>query len=540
MNKTFQNMMGQTLERLMSLSLNQKVALGTLIIGLVLSTAFVFQKNNDDFDVLYDNMSLPDAAAAVEKLRSMHESYRVVNGGHTVLVPRQKKNDLVLATASELTSEETINLSKIPPVLQGDVQKEWIKKLNTQEIESVLTSIEGIKNARVIVTQPEYSVFSEEQQNVTASVMLVVNPGFRLHADRVKVIKNLVAHAVPGLTVENVAIADNLGNSLSDSSGVLVSGQSESELRQKTFEEKVTRKVLSILTPVVGKANAVVSVSATLNFDQAESEVDRVIPSSGTDEKPTGLAVSEQVDLEEYSGGDKKNAAAGGEPGTQSNAAPKYEGSLEGGDKDKKNNYKHTKSTTNFANSSEHKKVIHAAGSVERLTVAVVLNKVLTSSETEEIKQLVESAAGVDAARGDTVEIKGFQFSEPLANNEKQLLQAAESTQSQNFYLQLASVIGMTILGFVALFVFYLLFKRSASEGELVGASGDDYGHYIAGGGREPGALMSGEDSDEPIFAALETRMEPEMEHMKNSIAKLVEADPDEAARVILTYMKDI
>src|SRR6478609_372867 len=119
--------------------------IGTLLIALGLSTFFVFQRTNDDYDILYDNMSLPDAAAAVEKLKGLHENYRVTNGGHTLLVPREKKNELVLATANELTSENTINLAKIPPVLQGDVQKEWIKKLNTQSIEGILASINGIK-----------------------------------------------------------------------------------------------------------------------------------------------------------------------------------------------------------------------------------------------------------------------------------------------------------------------------------------------------------------------------------------------------------
>ncbi|MEM0951458.1 MAG: flagellar basal-body MS-ring/collar protein FliF [Cyanobacteria bacterium P01_H01_bin.74] len=526
--------------RLQALSLNQKILLGTLVIGMLLSTVFIFQKTNDDYDILYDNMSLPDAAAAVEKLQSMNEPYRVVNGGHTILVPRVKKNDLVLATANELTSDETVNLSKIPPVLQGDIQKEWIKKLNTQEIETVLSSIHGIKKARVIVSQPEYNVFSEDSEAVTASVMLVVNPGFRLHSDRIKVIKNLVAHAVPGLAAENVAIADNSGNPLSDATGSGASSNSEAFRRQKLFEESVTRKVLAILVPVVGKENTVVSVSATMNFDQAQSDIKRVIPtvSSSGDSRALGLPISEQIDTEEYNGApETKPDSPVGEPGVKSNSTPKYQGSST--EKNGKNNYRHTKSTTNFTTSSEHKKVVYASGFVERMTVAVVLNKVLTSKETQEIKQLVESAAGINTARGDLVEIKGFQFSEPLKNNEKELVEAAETAQTQNFYLQLASVIAMSILSFVALFIFYMLFKKpSASkyaEGEAIA---DEYGNYIQESSSGTMALASGEE--DPVFEALDTRMDPEIEHMKASISTLVEDDPEEAARVIMTYMKDV
>src|SRR3954467_2587938 len=116
MDKRLKGFAGEFLERWEQLSFNQRVIIGTLAVGLVLSTFFVFQRTSDDYDILYDNMSLPDAAAAVEKLKGMHEPYRVINDGHTILVPRGKKNELVLATANELTSENTINLAKIPPV----------------------------------------------------------------------------------------------------------------------------------------------------------------------------------------------------------------------------------------------------------------------------------------------------------------------------------------------------------------------------------------------------------------------------------------
>ncbi|HEY9685638.1 MAG TPA: flagellar basal-body MS-ring/collar protein FliF [Coleofasciculaceae cyanobacterium] len=524
MDKRLKNAFNGFAGRWNLLSFNQKLMLGTLLLTMIFSTFFVFQRANDDFDILYDNMDLNDAAAVVEKLKSSNESYRIANDGHTILVPRGKKNQLVLDTATELTGENTINLAKIPPVLQGDIQKEWIKKLNTQEIASVLTSIHGIKNAQVIVSQPEHSVFSEDDQPVTASVMLIVQPGFRLRDEQVKTIKNLVAHAVPGLAPENVAIADNSGNPLSGASASAAGGLSDADTRQKAFEDKITKKVLAILTPVVGKENAVVSVSAMLNFDQAESEISRVIPTGGTSENPTGLAVSQQSDTEEYAGAKKK--AEGGSPGVESNAAPQYQGTTEDG---KDSNYKHIKTTTNYTNSEEHKKVIHASGNVERMTVAVVLNKVLTAKETDEITELVENAAGVDRSRGDSVDIKGFQFSSPPQDNASKLADAAKAAQDQNFYLQLASVVAMVLLGVAALFIFYSLFKRPA-EGEIVEEL-EEYSYLD-----EPSSQLL---EDTPI-PQIEAKLDPEIEHMRASINNLVTEDPSEAARVLVTYMKEL
>lgn len=522
--KGYANTLG---DRWNQLSFNQRIMLGTMVLALILSTFFVFQRTNDDYDILYDNMSLPDAAAAVEKLKGMHEPYKLANGGRSILVPRNKKNELVLATANELTSDNTINLAKIPPVLQGDVQKEWIKKLNTQEITSVLKSIQGIKNAQVIISQPEHNVFEEDHQPVTASVMLIVEPGFRMQEEQIKVIKNLVAHAVPGLTAENVAIADNSGNPLIGPNSVMNSGQTDADVRQKSFEDKISKKVLAILTPVVGKENAVVSVSAVLNFDQAESEINRVIPSGGTADNPTGIAVSQQTDNEEYSGAKPKTE--GGPPGVESNATPQYQGTTA---KDKDSTYKHSKTTTNYTNSEERKKVIYAPGTVERLTVAVVMNKVLTAKETEEITQLVENAAGIDRSRGDSVDIKGFQFSSPPVNKEDELAKAAAAAQQQSFYLQLASVGAMVLLGIAALFIFYNMFKKPA-EGELVEEEQEEY-NYIEEAA-PPTTLL-----EEAPLPMLEAKLDPEMEHMKASINGVITADPAEAARVLVTYMKEL
>lgn len=522
MNKQLKNITGVFGERWGMLSFNQKILLGTLGLGLVFSTVFFFQRANDDFDILYSDMNLPDAAAAVEKLKGMHAPYRIAEGGHTILVPRARKNELVLATAEELTGENTISLAKVPPVLSDDIKNEWIKKLNTQEISSVLNSIQGIKNSQVIVSQPEEDLFTENEQPVTASVMLMVEPGFRLREEQVKVIRNLVSHAVPGLKAENVAIADNSGNPLEGPANVIRNGQTDADIRQKAYEEKITKKVQAILTPIVGKENAVVSVSAVLNFDQAESEINRVIPSGGTAEAPTGLAVSQQVDTEEYAG--KGPKGEGGAAGVESNA-PTYQS--EGEDK-KDSNYKHTRTTTNYANSEEHKKVLHAPGTVERMTVAVVLNKVLTERETEEITELVENAAGVDRARGDSVDIKGFQFSAAPTTGEKELADAAKNAEQLAWWYKWATLGVILVLGVAAIFVFGSMFKRPA-EGELM-EEAEEYALV-----EEPQNLI-----EEAPMPALEVKLDPEIEHMRTSINNLINDDPMEAARVLVTYMKDM
>jgi flagellar M-ring protein FliF len=498
------------------LSLTQRIVVGTLILGLLLSTVFLYNQAQDDYEILYSNMSLPDAAAAAAKLKEMKAPFKLADGGTTIMVPRTRRNELTLETASELSSDQTVNLAEVPPVLQGDIQKEWVKKINTDAIAGILRSIRGIKNARVIVSQPEHSVFSDDQLSTTASVMLMVEPGFRLREEQIKVIKNLVSHAVPGLKAENVAIADNSGNPLEGpTSGG--GGFNDADTRRKRFEEETTKKVLSILSPVVGQDNAVVSVSATLNFDQAQSKIHRVIPTGGTPEAPSGLAVSTQEQSEEYAGGVKPE---GGVAGVEPNTAQTFQAAT--GQKEN-NNYKLTKKTTNFISSEEDRSVIYAGGTIERMTVAVVLNKVLTAKETEEIRQLVENAAGVDISRGDSVDIKGFQFSEMPTEKEKALVEASKQAQEQSFILQIVSVGSVVLLGLAALVMFYIFLKRPV-DAEVVEEE------YVY---EEPEEAL--ETTAVPM---IETGPDPEIEMKRQALNQVVEKDPAEAARVLISYIK--
>lgn len=499
------------------LSLTQRIMVGTLCIAMLLSTFFLFNQAQDDYEILYSNMSLPDASAAAAKLKEAKAPFKLADGGTTILVPRNRRNELILETASELTSDQTVNLAQIPPVLQGEIQKEWIKKINTDSISNILRSIRGIKNARVIVSQPEQSVFSDKEEPPTASVMLMVEPGFRMREEQIKVIKNLVAHAVPSLKTENVAIADNSGNPLEGTNGP-GGGSGDADTRRKLFEEETTKKVLAILTPVVGKDNAVVSVSASMNFDQAQSKIHRVIPSGGSADNPNGLPVSTQEQTEEYTGGVKPE---GGVAGVESNTAQTFQGIK--GDKEN-NNYKLASKTTNFTNSEEDKQIVYAGGSIDRMTVAVVLNKVLTAKETEEIRQLVENASGVDSSRGDSVDIKGFQFSEIPADKEKALVEATKAAADQSFILQIVSVGAVVLLGLAALFVFYNFFNRPV-EGELV--EEEQYFYEDAG------------DEVEPMeIPVIDTGPDPEIEGKRQALNNVVDKDPAEAARVLISYIK--
>lgn len=529
----FQAVFEQFLERFMYLSFAQKVTMGTIVVALCGISYFVLQHASDDYDVLYSNMNLADASAIVAKLKENKQPFKLADGGTTILVPAGQKNSLVLDTVAELQGEEAVSLTQIPPVVSGDVQREWIKKLNTNAIISILKGIRGIKNAQVIISQPEKSLFLENEEDTRASVMLMVEPGFRLRDEQIKTIKALVSHSVPGLEPQNVAIADNAGNSL-EGPGSMGAVVSSADLRKRNYEDETSKKLVRLLAPVVGKDNVVVSVSADFNLDQTQSKIHRVIPTGGDDVTPVGVAVSTQTQTEKYSGAKKEGP--GGTAGAESNL-PSYQSESGGDDADGKNgkDYEFGKSTTNYEISKEDKIIHYAPGQVERMSVAVVLNKVLTAQETAEIRDLVSNAAGLDFARGDSIDIKGFQFTELMSEKQEALAAAAKEAEMQAFWLQLATVITVSVIILVALIMFYNLVKAPASKGQII--------HVPQHVEPEPIQYIEPEPiEDKPMkapVAILEANLDPEIEMMRDAINDAIETDPKESARLLMAYMKD-
>jgi type III secretion protein J len=84
-------------------------------------------------------------------------------------------------------------------------QARYIHAMN-QELSKTISSIEGVKSARVFVTAPVKDRYEKAPVPASASVMINFEPGFDAEA-YVSKIKVLVAHSLPNLDYDNVAVA---------------------------------------------------------------------------------------------------------------------------------------------------------------------------------------------------------------------------------------------------------------------------------------------------------------------------------------------
>lgn len=91
-----------------------------------------------------------------------------------------------------------------------------------EEVRQHIKALDDIDDASVVVNIPENTLFMEDQNAVSASVVLYPKPGSDIVTNRGKVegIQKILKYAVEGLEDDNITIADNTGVVLNDFEGM--------------------------------------------------------------------------------------------------------------------------------------------------------------------------------------------------------------------------------------------------------------------------------------------------------------------------------
>jgi len=503
----------------------------------IAAVSFIIIKSTEpEWGVLYSDLSEIDSAAIAESLRDSGHPYKVSDNGKTILVPARVKEELRVKVA-----ENNIIKSSNPGFELLDKMQfgatEFQQKLTKQriyqdELTKTIETIRGIKKARIQIAEPDRSVFADRDEVPTASVMLVLKADANIKLEQIKAIKNMVAYGVPRLTPENVFVSDQNGNPLSDKMDESSSGI---DGYRRDFERETAKKVQKVLQRIVGVNNVSVEVSAEINFDRSKKTVEKYLPSGSANSEPTGVLESVREDLETYGKGEKK-------AGITDENALSTEGENEissdtSSEKGKNTNYEKTRNSKDYKISKEIEQVVYAPGKVERITIAVALNKILTSEQKEEIKQLVISASGADLTRGDVITITGMEFASSVEELNEPILKQMDAISGLEVVVtQVGPLVVVLVLGLGALFVLNSLLKKPLYGEEVYSSSEDRYNE-----GYPPGIERDNPDLLETTanMPAITANLDPEIEKMRTELNNTIAADPQEAARLLLSYIKD-
>src|SRR6185436_16502211 len=124
-------------------------------------------------------------------------------------------------------------------------------------------------------------------------------------------------------------------------------------------------------------------------------------------------------------------------------------------------NYNRTDTTTNNEINKTSTTTIKAPGSLQKLSVSVVLDESVTAAQEANITSAVAASVGLDQTRGDTLSVTRLPFDESAKQD---LLPAAGDGISQ--YLDYLKLV-LPMLAVVLAFVLVMLLLRSLGKRQL-------------------------------------------------------------------------
>ncbi len=458
------------------------VALGT-IMGIVL---LVVWTNKLDYQPLYFNLSPEDAGMVVEALKEQKIPYLLSANGKTVKVPSDKVYDLRLDLASRgIPSGGGVGFEIFDRTDFGTT--EFVQKLNYQralqgELARTISQFVEVEHARVHITLPEKTLFLEDEQKPTASVVVKLRRKGALKEKHVQGIVHLIAGSVEGLETGNITVVDVDGNVLStgDSDDSRLTGMSNTQQEfKRELEGGLEKRVQTMLEKVVGKGKAIVRVSAALDFKQEEKTEEIFDPDSAV--------VRSEQRAEEKSKG--STPVAMGIPGVASNL-PEGEGGAAGGVSS--NSFAKTNETMNYEINKIVKRIIEPTGAIKRLSVAVLLDGTYDVTEGEDGKKentyvpipdekmkkyrdIVMKAVGYNEERGDQIEVSNIPFETERLTEEEKKAMSREGLFRKIWkvvpYLVTLALIALLILFVLRPLVKWLTVPGSGATARIAGRS---------------------------------------------------------------------
>ncbi len=463
----------QPIQRIWSvLSRGQRIGfsvVGAALVGLLFIASTVGR--GADTAIAFSGLSTDDMAAIVTKLKDAKIPYELGDGG-IIRVPSGQVQDARLATAGMGLSGKPATGSGFELFNQPSFgQTEFTQKVNYQralenELARSIDQMDAVESARVHLVMPQQTLFTTQQKDTTASVMLKLKPGRRLDSAQSRSISNLIAGSVEGLKPQNLTIVDINGNTLTpDDTGNLTGLSSKQLEAQRSYESTMEHNLQAMLDRVLGSGKANVRVSALLNWDQTEQTSETFTPSD-----PTQTPIRTSHDITETTNGGA--AAVGGVPGAASNNGNGNVPTYQGGTGTTGSTSKTDTQTTYELNKSVQK-VVRAPGSITRLSVSVMLDDDPNNPNAalrQSVQDAVNAAAGIDPTRGDVLTVTSLTFNQTdLLATQTAMADAAQKEQLMSYLHLAALALGPLVM--LGILFFILTRGRRKATTQVVAAN---------------------------------------------------------------------
>jgi flagellar M-ring protein FliF len=384
--------------------------------AIAVIAAVMMMMSKQPNELLLSNVDPKESAAATQALDAAGIKYETKSDGATIYVARDKVNSArQLIFTKGLVTSGSVGY-EIFDTGNALGQTDFVQQLNRQralqgELERTIQGWDGVRAARVHLVMPKRQLFEEDAEKPTAAV--TISTGREPSADMVRAVQNLVAGSVAGMKPEAVNVIDQHGKTLSSGSDGSLAGKMAQDAKSEA-EASIAKRVQSMIDGVLGAGKARVNVTADLDLDRVTTQEEKF--------DPDGQVVrSESTNANDAS--ESKNDDTGGVTSTQNIPGQTPNGFQGLGSKSNSN-----ESVTNYEVSKSVTTTVREPGQVKKISISVAIDGVTappgkdgkpgaytprSAEEMAQLEQLVKTAVGFNAERGDQVSVVNVRFPQP-------------------------------------------------------------------------------------------------------------------------------
>lgn len=381
--------------------------LATLVAATIVLILWTSAKN---YVPLYGNQEHYDKAGILEVLDKEKVAFRIDTDTGNIMVPQDRLADARITLAARgIKAAMPEGLSTIgEKVTMGTSQ--FMESMQYQhalegELARTIITMDGVRNSRVHLAVPKRNLFvGRQEEKSAASVMVDLAPGYELKPSQVEAIVSLISGSVPGLDPRKVSVVDQRGKLLTgelyDDAPIGKETDKKLAFIQK-LERNIEQRAAIMLLPILGDGNYRIQISSDVDFSVVEETREVVDPAS--------VMRSESIKTDTM-----LDQLAMGIPGSLANQPP-----LPANQQAEDNNQRTSERNESSRQFDNGRAVTHTrfeVGRLKSMSVSVLVNEAAagdggwTQAQLQQLGEMVKTATGFQADRGDQFNITSFGF----------------------------------------------------------------------------------------------------------------------------------
>jgi flagellar M-ring protein FliF len=435
-----------------------------------------------------------------------------------------------------------------------------LRKAIIQEVTKHVESISDVDKANVVIEIPEDKLFAEDQNPVTASVIIYPKPGSDITSNRKKLegIQKIIRFAVSGLVDENIVITDQNGLVLNDFAGM----EGFDRIEQTKREQQLVQRQEAYYRAAVLKAlqqiyteDRVRDLNIKIDMDMSKKSVstEEHFPFTLKPDNPVtpyddsliqpSVTLSTENTTYEYQG---TGFNPEGPAGVEGQTAPAYS--------DLQNMVGKAIQTHDIKNEAlnTRQSVEESSPAIDRVTVSVNIDGVwkwkyndkgepelkpdggiervysaVEQTELDSASALVRDAIGYDRMRGDSVTVRNIQFD-----------RSAQFKAEDEAFLrrkQTDKIILYSLIGVAFLLVAFIVFRLASRELERRRRIAEEKRALEQQMLRE-NAIRQAEEQNIEVSMSVEEKKRMDLQEHAINMAK---EHPEDVAQLIRTWLRE-